>query len=42
MSKFRHLIGVPKLGAYLLGTILIQRTAIDLACVGPDIFLGVP
>lgn len=42
MSKFRHLAGVPKLGAYLLETILIQGTAIDLAYVGFDIFLGVP
>lgn len=42
MSEFRHLVGVPKLGAYLLETILIQGTAIDLACLGLDIFLGVP
>lgn len=42
MSKFRHLIGAPKLEAYLLETIFIQGTVIDLACVGIDILLGVP
>lgn len=42
MSKFRLLIGVPRLGSYLLETILIQGTARDLACVGLDRFLGVP
>ena len=43
MSKFRQLIGVPKLGAYLLETAFIQATVIgDLAHLGSDIFLGNP